>query len=81
MKDPTRKKHFQTRTAEYMDRAERIKALIEEKKSKGKYREHMKIENGAIGHGYNSVFGRFLDPIVTEIRVEEPYIRAGHQVQ
>ncbi|XP_058806968.1 MIT domain-containing protein 1-like [Phymastichus coffea] len=81
MKDPTRKKHFQTRTAEYMDRAERIKSLIEEKKSKGKYREHMKIENGAIGYGYHSVFGRFLDCTVTEIRVEEPYIRAAHQCQ
>lgn len=81
LKDPIRKKHFHTRAAEYMDRAERVKALIEEKKSSGKYREHMKIEAGAVGHGYGSVFGRFLDATVTQIRIEEPYIRTFHQVK
>lgn len=63
-----------------MDRAERIKTLIDEKKSHGKYREQMKIENGSSGHGYRSVFGRFLDASVTQIRIEDPYVRTFHQV-
>ena len=63
-----------------MDRAERVKALIDERKLSGKYRENMKIENGAVGYGYNSVFGRFLDVSVTQIRIEDPYIRSFHQV-
>lgn len=80
MKDPARKKHFHTRASEYMDRAERIKGLIEDGKSTGKYREHLKIEAGSVGYGYNTVFGRFLDGCVTQIHIEEPYIRAFHQV-
>ncbi|XP_008206213.1 MIT domain-containing protein 1-like [Nasonia vitripennis] len=81
MNDPVRKKHFQTRAAQYMDRAEKIKSLIEEKKTSGKYREHLKIEAGSVGYGYDSVFGRFLDGSVTQIHIEEPYIRAFHQFQ
>ena len=80
MKDRARKIHFQTKAAGYMDRAERVKAIIEERKSTGNYREHIKIESGAIGYGYGSVFGRFLDGTVTQIHIEEPYIRTLHQV-
>lgn len=64
-----------------MRRAEGIKKLIHEKKSLGQYREQMRIEAGSIGHGYASLFGRFLDDRVTHIHVEDPYIRAYHQVQ
>ncbi|KAJ8676330.1 hypothetical protein QAD02_012117 [Eretmocerus hayati] len=81
LQDPVEKKHFHTRAKEYMDRAERIKALIEEGKKSGKYRENMKIEAGSVGHGYDSVFGRFLSDTVTQIRIEEPYIRTFHQCQ
>lgn len=63
-----------------MKRAENIKKLIKEKKELGMYREQMKIEAGSIGHGYESLFGRFLDASVTYIHIEDPYIRAHHQV-
>ena len=76
-----KKKHFQGKASQYMDRAERIKALIDDKKSHGKYREQMKIENGSSGYGYGSVFGRFLDASVTQIRIEDPYVRTFHQVK
>lgn len=81
LKDPEKKKCFRDKAAQYMDRAERIKNLIAERKSTGKYREHMKIESGSVGHGYDSVFGRFLDITVTQIQVEDPYIRTVHQVK
>ena len=33
------------------------------------------------GHGLKELFGRFLEPSVTMVRVEDPYIRAHHQVE
>ena len=33
------------------------------------------------GHGLQELFGRFLEPSVTMVRVEDPYIRAHHQVE
>lgn len=57
-----------------------MKALVEKGKAAGTYRELTKIESGSIGHGYNTVFGRFLDTKVTYIHIEDPYIRAFHQV-
>lgn len=63
-----------------MDRAEKIKDLIEKQKESGIYRELIKIETGSTGYGYGTVFGRFLDATVTYIRIEDPYIRLFHQV-
>ncbi|XP_046747857.1 MIT domain-containing protein 1-like [Diprion similis] len=80
-KDATKKKHFKGKAAEYMDRAETIKELIKEQKSAGRYREQTKIEAGSTGHGYATVFGRFLDASVTYIHIEDPYIRSFHQCQ
>lgn len=79
-KDACKKKYFRDKAEEYMNRAESIKKLISEKKALGQYREQMKIEAGSIGYGYGSLFGRFLDDKVTHIHVEDPYIRAYHQV-
>ena len=80
-KDPARQKHFGTRASQYLDRGEKLKALVEKGKAAGTYRELTKIESGSIGHGYNTVFGRFLDAKVTYVRIEDPYIRAFHQCQ
>lgn len=58
-----------------------MKKLISTRKLAGTYREVMKIESGTTGHGYANVFGRFLDGTVTYIDIEDPYIRAFHQVR
>lgn len=79
-KDPIKKKHFRARASQYMERAEKIKSLIDERKAAGKYREQTRIEAGTTGHGYASLFGRFLDASVTHIHIEDPYIRTFHQV-
>ncbi|XP_015119703.1 MIT domain-containing protein 1 [Diachasma alloeum] len=79
LKDPTKKEHFRSKANEYFKRAEDVKIMIGKKKAEGKYREQMRIEAGSVGHGYNSLFGRFLDATVTHVRIEDPYIRAYHQ--
>jgi len=73
--------YLTTKAKEYLDRAEKVKNLINTKKLAGSYRELTKIESGSTGHGYVSVFGRFLDGTVTYIDIEDPYIRAFHQCQ
>ncbi|XP_012279792.1 MIT domain-containing protein 1-like [Orussus abietinus] len=80
-KNPSKREHFKEKALQYMDRAERIKAIIDQRKSVGKYREVMEIEDGSTGHGYVSIFGRFLDHMVTDIIIEDPYVRAFHQCQ
>lgn len=74
-----------------MDRAEKIKALLdsthssntvtEPKETPKPDTELLKIEDGCIGYGYTTVFGKYLDDTVTEINIEDPYIRAFHQCQ
>jgi len=33
-----------------------------------------------MGHGYERLFGRFLDSSLTAVEVEDPYIMSNHQV-
>ncbi|EFN68295.1 MIT domain-containing protein 1 [Camponotus floridanus] len=80
-KEAYKTEYLTTKAKEYLDRAETVKKLITARKSAGIYRELTKIENGSTGHGYASVFGRFLDGTVTHINIEDPYIRAFHQCQ
>ncbi|XP_015607699.1 MIT domain-containing protein 1-like [Cephus cinctus] len=80
-KDATKKKYFHGKASEYMDRAEKIKTLVEERKAIGNYREHKKVEDGSTGNSYATLFGRFLDETVTHIQIEDPYIRLPHQCQ
>lgn len=78
--DAAKKAQLRQKVEEYMTRAESIKKLIAEKKARGEYREQVVIEADSTGHSYESVFGRFLDSEVTDIIVEDPYIRSFHQV-
>ncbi|KAM0734360.1 MIT domain-containing protein 1 [Formica fusca] len=80
-KEAYKVEYLTSKAKEYLDRAEKVKKLIIARKSAGIYRELTKIENGSTGHGYASVFGRFLDGTVTYINIEDPYIRAFHQCQ
>lgn len=73
--------YLTSKVKEYLDRAEKMKKLIITRKAAGIYRELIKIENGSTGHSYASVFGRFLESTVTYINIEDPYIRAVHQIQ
>jgi len=44
-----------------------------------KYHEQIRIEEGSYGHSYEEIFGRCFDASVTEVHVEDSYIRSTHQ--
>ena len=48
--------------------------------SAGKYNEQIQIDDNATGYSYEKVFGRFIDESLTEVEVQDPYIRSVHQV-
>ncbi|XP_063237029.1 MIT domain-containing protein 1-like isoform X2 [Bacillus rossius redtenbacheri] len=79
--DVQKKKYLRAKVEGYMSRAEKLKAHVEEEKESGKYHEQINIENDSTGHDYQKVFGRFLDEHVTQVHVEDPYIRNFHQCQ
>ena len=44
------------------------------------YHEQIQIQDGSIGNSYEKIFSRFLNDTVTQVTVQDPYIRAFHQV-
>ena len=44
-----------------------------------KYHEQIHIVEGSQGHSYEEIFGRFLDASITEVHVEDAYIRNTRQ--
>ncbi|NWW12263.1 MITD1 protein, partial [Oreocharis arfaki] len=47
--------------------------------SDGKYHKQIRIEENATGFGYEKLFHEYLTEIVSEVWVEDPYIRQIHQ--
>lgn len=75
-----KKAKYRAKAAEYLDRSEKVQEIVEKEKALGKYHEHYRIEANSYGHGLNELFGRFMDDRVTKVKVEDPYIRAHHQI-
>ncbi|KAL4230775.1 MIT domain-containing protein 1 [Mactra antiquata] len=71
---------IRAKIGEYMNRAEVLKKKVEEEKAAGKYHEQIQIENNSTGHSFERLFGRFLDESLTEVDIEDPYIRSTHQM-
>ncbi|KAM9038819.1 MIT domain-containing protein 1 isoform X2 [Sarcophilus harrisii] len=46
----------------------------------GKYHKQIKIEDNATGFSYESLFQQYLNAAVTEVWIEDPYIRQTHQL-
>nr|ALS04243.1 MIT domain-containing protein 1 [Acartia pacifica] len=80
LQDKTKKARYREKASEYLERCENLDAKIRKDKEAGKFHEHIKIQAGSAGHGYETLFGRFLDDDVTSIEVDDPYIRAHHQI-
>ena len=78
--DKEKKNKYRQKAEEYLGRTEKVQQIIDKEKENGKYHEQIKIEANSTGHSYDSIFGRFLDNEVREISVEDPYIRAHHQI-
>ncbi|NXL52837.1 MITD1 protein, partial [Podilymbus podiceps] len=49
--------------------------------SDGKYHKQIRIEENATGFGYKKLFQEYLTEIVSEVWVEDPYIRHIHQAR
>ena len=63
-----------------MNRAETLQKTIESAKKSGNFHEHVDIPADSVGHSYNALFGHFLDFEVSNVHMEDPYIRAHHQI-
>ncbi|XP_049878772.1 MIT domain-containing protein 1-like [Pectinophora gossypiella] len=79
--DEATRGYLRKKVEEYMSRAETIKRLVLQQKDAGLFHEQVHIENNSTGHGYKTLFGRFLDEDVQYVIVEDPYIRSFHQCQ
>lgn len=76
--DADRKRHYQSKIDEYMRRAEQIKKLLPP--IAGALITKVFIMNGDIGYDYQRVFGKYLTDEVTEVQLEDPYLRDHHQI-
>ncbi|XP_039723083.1 MIT domain-containing protein 1 isoform X2 [Pteropus medius] len=79
-KDDTKKDNLRKKISGYMDRAENIKKYLDQEKEDGKYHKQIKIDENAIGFSYESLFQEYLSDTVTEVWIEDPYIRYIHQL-
>lgn len=80
-KDANTRSALTARAKQYLDRAEMLKKQVEEAKQKPQgYHEQILIEDGAVGYGLETVFIPYIDSELTEVQIDDPYIRANHQV-
>lgn len=49
--------------------------------SDGKYHEQIRIEEDATGYSYQVLFKPYMSSLLTEVWVQDPYIRHTHQVR
>ncbi|XP_051938286.1 MIT domain-containing protein 1 [Hippocampus zosterae] len=78
--DDSKKGHYREKIKGYMDRAEHIKAHVNQMKEEGKYHEQVMIAEDAIGYSYEAIFKPYISDALTEVWVEDPYIRHTHQL-
>ncbi len=67
------------RITEYMNRAEQIKDIVKHQESAGKYHENIDIKDGQYGCSYSTLFSKFINDNLTEVIINDPYIRTRHQ--
>ncbi|XP_073470790.1 MIT domain-containing protein 1-like isoform X1 [Aquarana catesbeiana] len=79
-KDDAKKTHYRQKLRSYMDRAEQIKHHVVKEKEEGKYHKQIKIVENSTGYSYENLFKPYVDETLTEVWVEDPYIRHTHQL-
>ncbi|NXE60538.1 MITD1 protein, partial [Calcarius ornatus] len=79
--DEVKKHRYQQKISEYLTRAEEIKEHIKKQDllSDSKHHKQIRIEENATGFGYEKLFREYLTENVSEVWVEDPYIRQVHQ--
>ncbi|XP_017783626.1 PREDICTED: MIT domain-containing protein 1-like isoform X2 [Nicrophorus vespilloides] len=73
--------YLKEKVREYMTRAEKLKVIVANLKKSGKYHEQIRIKNDDTGYSYESLFSEYLNSEVRKVQIEDPYIKAHHQVQ
>ncbi|XP_053483486.1 MIT domain-containing protein 1 isoform X2 [Ictalurus furcatus] len=81
IKDESKKVHYREKIKGYMDRAEQMKVHLNKVKEEGKYHEQIKITDSATGFSYETLFKPYIREGLTEVWVEDPYIRHVHQAE
>lgn len=79
--DENKRNHFRKKSEEYLARAEVMKTAATKIKLQGHTHKQIQIEAGDTNYSYSTVFGPLIDSTLTKVEVEDPYIRAGHQIQ
>ncbi|XP_029386664.1 MIT domain-containing protein 1 isoform X3 [Echeneis naucrates] len=79
VKEESKKGHYRDKIKGYMDRAEQIKVHVNQMKEEGKYHEQIRISEDATGYSYEALFKAYISSVLTEVWVEDPYIRHTHQ--
>ncbi|XP_062312561.1 MIT domain-containing protein 1 [Osmerus eperlanus] len=80
LKDDSKKLHYRDKIKGYMDRAEQIKVHVNQLKEEGKYHEQIRIAENSTGYSYEVLFKPYISDGLTEVWVEDPYIRHIHQL-
>ncbi|XP_014890134.1 MIT domain-containing protein 1 isoform X2 [Poecilia latipinna] len=80
LKDDSKRGHYREKIKGYMDRAEQIKSHVNQMKEDGKYHEQIKISEDATDYSYEVLFKPYISSALSEIWVEDPYIRHTHQL-
>ncbi|XP_055346779.1 MIT domain-containing protein 1-like [Paramacrobiotus metropolitanus] len=67
---------------QYLEHAEALKRTVEQEKKKSHgYHEQLVIQENGTGFGLERVFGPYLDGELTEVEIDDAYIRHNHQIQ
>ncbi|XP_053676029.1 MIT domain-containing protein 1 [Anopheles nili] len=78
--DAQKKRHYQNKIVEYMNRAEQVKELLDRIKNKGVIKDKFHIVDDSTGYDYHRIFNKYLNDSVREILIEEPYVRDHYQI-
>ena len=77
--DSSKKAALRQKLDEYLKRGEVIKPLVQNLSEK--HHERIEVKDGERGHSYKKIFEKCLFGNLTEVRVEDPYVRTHHQIQ
>lgn len=76
-----KKKIFNERIKEYIDRAEQIKKRVQNHVSHGELIAHISIDENSTGFSYKTLFGKYINSNIKEVLLEEPYLIDRYQVK
>lgn len=80
VRDESKRAHFRKKTEEYLGRAEAVKAAAAKQRADTCTHRQIQIAEGSTGHSYETVFGPIITADLTEVVVEDAYIRSAHQI-